>query len=1691
MRKVPCGRSWQRNSLSLAVLAALAGMAQALPQGGQVAAGSGSINSAGNNMTVNQGSQKLIVDWQSFGIAAGESVQFVQPGADAVALNRVLGNNRSEIYGSLTANGQVFLTNPNGILFGPTAQVDVGGLVASTLDISSEDFLQGNYVFSGGEDGSVINQGSLRAADGGVIALLAPEVRNEGLVMAREGAVGLAAGTRVRLDLAEGFSLEVEASAVDAVIENRQAIRAEGGIIVLSATARQALLAGVINNTGVVDASSVAQHGGRIFLQAGLVSQAGTVDASGATGGAVRMQSRSLLQASQVLAQGRAGDGGSIALVADSVVETAAARDDASGSADGGRVLVYGRDSVYSSATLRADGAGSGGRVDVLGKDLALAAATLTATGGTGGGEIHVGGDYQGRGPRPNATTVWVNAATTLDASAMQDGDGGTVIVWADSNTAFGGTARARGGAQAGSGGLIEVSGGDTLQFAGLGDAGAANGAAGTLLLDPKNILITDAVIPALQVIPLLDPTPTPGDRHGAGESLELANGNIVQVSLYDDFAATDAGAVYLYRQSDGALLSMLTGSSAGDHVGGAGITALANGNFVVASDDWDNGAAVDAGAVTWGSADVGVSGVVSAANSLVGSSTGDRIGTDSQGGRGVIALGNGNYVVRSPDWDNGGLVDAGAATWGSGASGVSGSIGAANSLVGSAAFDRVAGRAVDYAVDPVVEVGGGNYVVSSSHWDNGAIADAGAATWGNGATGVSGVISAGNSLVGSQAGDRVSGPNLFTGESGIFVLDNGNYIVSSSDWDNGAVADAGAVTFGLGNSGISGAVTAANSLVGSSADDHIGFTGGFFGGNGQVRELANGNYVLVNPDWDNGAALDAGAVTWGSGSSGVSGVVSAANSLVGTQEDDGVGGGGLTALANGNYVVHSPDWSNGAASGAGAVTFGSGASGSSGVVGVANSLVGTQANDHVGERGSFELANGNYVVVSPDWDNGAIANAGAVTWGSGATGVSGAVSVGNSLVGSHVDDHVGVDGVTALANGNYVFRSSSWSDGVTSNVSAVTWAYGGAATSGVVSAGNSLVGSHTGDELGNAGITAFNNGNYVVNSPDWDNGAAVDAGAVTWGDGAAGSSGVLDAGNSLVGTTSGDRVGAAGIHVLANQNYVVGSPYWSNGAAANAGAATWGSDVSGIAGEVNGGNSLIGSSVDDRVGENITVLGNSNYVVVSPGWDNGGAVDAGAVTWGNGSAPVSGAVSDSNSIYGTTTNDQVGLGGVTELANGHFVINSYQWSNGAIPGATQAGAVTWANGFESSNFDIDAGNSLVGSQAGDLVGIGGVTALSNGNYVVSSYAWDNGAIANAGAVTWGKGNGGTTGEVSAANSLVGSTADDVVGNGGITRIGNGNYLVYSPEWHAGPAAPRAGAMTLVDGELGVAGPVSSANSLVGDQADDRIGSGEYRELANGNVLVRSPEFHDGTGRVDILPVAGADFPLGGSLSFGDAASRDVTLRPAQVTNILDTGTDLVLQANNDITVEAPLLVDNPGGNGGDLTLQAGRSVILNADIVTDNGNLTVVANERQDRGVIASEREAGPALLSVGDNVTLDAGNGTVRLLMASGAYGGDGSIELGNAAGVTGQRVAVLNYLQGGSISLGAGSVLTGTGSGLALLVGATNGGSLTFADGDAHARTPNGFWLAFRREASQIRFVLGDSGGVITTGQSGPGQ
>ena len=263
--------------------------AQSLPTEGVVVAGNASIITNGPTMTINQSSQKAAINWDSFNIAQGHKVEFVQPNSTAVALNRVIGQDPSVILGNLSANGQVFLINPNGVLFGKTAEVNVAGFVASTLNMTDADFAAGQYRFAG-KGGAVINRGSI-IADGGYVALLGASISNQGVIQANFGTVALAAGTAITLDVAgDGLlNVAVDKGAVQALAENGGLLRADGGNVLMTAQGAGDLLKSVVNNSGVIEARTLESRAGKILLLAdmpsGILNMSGTLDASAANGG--------------------------------------------------------------------------------------------------------------------------------------------------------------------------------------------------------------------------------------------------------------------------------------------------------------------------------------------------------------------------------------------------------------------------------------------------------------------------------------------------------------------------------------------------------------------------------------------------------------------------------------------------------------------------------------------------------------------------------------------------------------------------------------------------------------------------------------------------------------------------------------------------------------------------------------------------------------------------------------------------------------------------------------------------------------------------------------------------------------------------------------------------------------------------------------------------------------------------------------------------------------------------------------------------------------------------------------------------------------------------------------------------------------------------------------------------------------
>jgi filamentous hemagglutinin family protein len=384
------------------ILAAFAaGQAQALPAGENITSGAASVERTSNSLTVNQATPRAVIDWQGFSVGASEAVRFNQPGANAIALNRVLGQDPSHILGALSANGQVFILNPNGVLFGGSAQVSVGGILASTLGMANEDFLAGRYVLvkSASGAGTVLNQGAIATPAGGYVALVSPRVANEGAIHSPQGSIALAAGDQVTLTLANGslYGVAVNRGTLDALVANSGAIRAAGGSVILTASGMDQLARAVVNNTGLVETSSISARNGVIRLEGGEVLNAGTLAAtSAALGGKVSVtgQTVELASGSVIDASGASGGGlieigggwqGTGALPhARSVTIATGARLSANATVqgDGGTIAVWSGGSTRAAGSLQALGAGTGngGRLETSGHLLDVTGITIDAS---------------------------------------------------------------------------------------------------------------------------------------------------------------------------------------------------------------------------------------------------------------------------------------------------------------------------------------------------------------------------------------------------------------------------------------------------------------------------------------------------------------------------------------------------------------------------------------------------------------------------------------------------------------------------------------------------------------------------------------------------------------------------------------------------------------------------------------------------------------------------------------------------------------------------------------------------------------------------------------------------------------------------------------------------------------------------------------------------------------------------------------------------------------------------------------------------------------------------------------------------------------------------------------------------------------------------------------------------------------
>jgi len=404
---------------TLCASGALQAAGPVLPSGLQVVQGQATLQTSGRQLSITNTAGALL-NWQQFSIGAGDAVRFVQPSTSSKVLNRVVGQDPSSILGSLSSNGQVWLLNPNGVLFGATARIDVAGLVASTLRLDDDAWragvASGRFSLAGAAagafDAAVVNQGALRSSSGGQVLLIGGSggVHNAGLIETPDGQVVLAAGSQVDLIDTATPRLGLQLRAPQGEVLNLGRLSASGGRIDLQAA--------LVNQQGIVRADSLAAGpGGQVLISA----------SQGATLGA-------------------------------------ASRTSADGVAGGGLVQVDGGAGVLqASGQISAlGGSGTGGSIALLGRQVGLLdGALVDASGAAGGGALRVGGGLRGQEPGwRSAEATYVGPGAVLRADALLNGDGGLVVLWSDKATRAYGSFSARGGAQGGNGGFIETSGG-------------------------------------------------------------------------------------------------------------------------------------------------------------------------------------------------------------------------------------------------------------------------------------------------------------------------------------------------------------------------------------------------------------------------------------------------------------------------------------------------------------------------------------------------------------------------------------------------------------------------------------------------------------------------------------------------------------------------------------------------------------------------------------------------------------------------------------------------------------------------------------------------------------------------------------------------------------------------------------------------------------------------------------------------------------------------------------------------------------------------------------------------------------------------------------------------------------------------------------------------------------------------------
>ncbi|HEX7030587.1 MAG TPA: filamentous hemagglutinin N-terminal domain-containing protein, partial [Gammaproteobacteria bacterium] len=1527
------------------------------PEGGRVVRGEGRIVRPDARTTnIQQDSHLLVVDWDSFNVARDETVNFLQPSADAAALNRIFDQDPSEIFGTINANGRVLLVNPNGLLFGRSASVNVGSLIVSGLNIDADDFMAGDWTFENAGSatgGLVINHGLLQAAEGGSVSLFGGAVQNTGAIVADFGTINLAAGKQVTIDFdGDGliqFAVDGElienAHGLTSAVSNSGSLQAESGRILMSASAANDVFAQVVNNSGIVSASGVVADGGRVFLTG--------------TGGDV-------VNTGSITATSQTGKGGEVRVLGDRV-------------------------GLFDEA-----------RVDV--------------SGASGGGTALIGGAYQGgSGVLASSHTV-VGSNAVISADAWESGHGGTIIVWADGLTQFFGAISARGGALAGDGGFVEVSGKEFLAYRGNVDTSAANGAMGTLLLDPADIVIAggtggadDAEVGDGTVNFADGAAGTFTISEAAIESTDAniilqATNSITVSGTFDNASGNGGDANGVLALMDGRSLSLETSNGAGEGSGGIDLTGSAHGTALVIRTNAGGDITLTAGS---NGGDAGTASI--AAGSLA---TGDRgdgntgdITLDAEGDVSINAAATGSVTAGSSDRTSGfiditsgGNITAGTLATGGVTVAGNGDSATSGNITLNAAGNVLIGGNVATGAATVNDDGASTGDISIT------------STGGTITTTSAGMISTGNAAGDDQATnsgaivlDAFSGMTLdaavATGNAslngGSTTATSGGITLSS---DSGNIAATGPVTTGDADTDQSAAttgaigITASNGelqLAGVASGDATVIGGDFDATSGSVTLESTASNVLLNGAIVSGQANSAERnatagdidVTAGGAITGnVTGTIT-------TGDASGHGQGGDEFATSGSITMNAANAiamaaANALATGNATLTTGTG-SPAADFATVGDIAITAASISSDGANGALDVSIGSGILMTAE---GGVVEGELVAITDGGAGDAGGIFItsGENLRVADIDTDGAVAqnvniSVTGGADLDILAMTTETLSGDAIVFGAETGTLTFSDTAFDVGAGSLVL---TGDEIdlavdagsisGTGAVTlrASTLANDIRVGDDADSAIATtldltDADLAALADGFAGITiGRSDATGTLSIDVDGVLFNDAIALEMSSGNVALEGDVLTAGDTITINATGIELDTAGaIAIDATNGGAV-------PAGANIAINGamadatNDSSLTVNAG--TGGTLDLDSVTTGLGQSYTASNIDLNGTAYQSTTSGAITFNGTVDLDNGGTIAVQTAGAGGdditfssTIDGAStlqlQAGAggnIDIANGAVGGTTALSAltvtsaGSLAIGTATADGAISLAATSIdgSGGNIVLASNAAN---IAVNGAVTTNGNDIGITAAsgVTTTGSIVTAAAADsglASGTVGINVTATGDILVANIDTSGadstidGTSASDAGAITLAttDGSITTTGAIDASGGNLADGSNATT-------VDNGGAAAAVSLTTASTGAAADIMLGGTVTARGGTTdNAGGAAGADATIT-------LDAAEDVI--GSGGLDIDAGTLALTAGGNGGALTTQV-AALSANAETgfnITNTGDLvaTLTAN--------------------------------------------------------------------------------------------------------------------------------------------------